>query len=248
VRWPVRLAKASLTGVYVCSTARSADEFFQFSKPKNYLDLLVLIALRFMSGQTTLRSNPEFVAKNGTVQTTATSFLQYLLQKITVPSKASELAKVIQEPVLQNLAQAVSTGNQILQAKLLSLLRTIVLLDHSQHRPGGTGSTGEFSTVSPVGTQQANTPLSAVATGAIGQERETATDVIGQSQMLVQTIVTGLLQPNTDFNIRFYWVRSLEISRVSRLRLTLMLHVCSSNLSQVAFRFCTSTSRTSCHR
>jgi hypothetical protein len=198
------------------------------------LDLLVLIALRFMSGQTTLRSNADFVSKNGTVQTTATSFLQYLLQKITVPSKASELAKVIQEPVLQNLAQAVSTSNQILQAKLLSLLRTIVLLDHSQHRPGGTGSTGDFSTLTSVG-GSSGSPMSAIATGVVGQERETATDVIGQSQMLVQTIITGLLQPNTDFNIRFYWVRiSIDCCHAhSYLSIARVCHQLHSILAQI---------------
>jgi hypothetical protein len=71
----------------------------------------------------------DFSAQNAVVQTASAEFLQYLILKITDPRKAAEIASKIQEPVLQNLAESVSSANLVLQVQLLSLLRAIVLLD-----------------------------------------------------------------------------------------------------------------------
>jgi len=109
------------------------DDYANF-RVKNYLDLLVLMSLRFMAGLVPPKSSPEFTARNSVVQTTSTEFLQFLLSKITNESKATELATLVLDPVLQNLATAVSQNNLILQAKLLSLLRSLILIDSTPSR------------------------------------------------------------------------------------------------------------------
>eukprot|EP01114_Cavostelium_apophysatum_P012532 TRINITY_DN2827_c1_g1_i1.p1 TRINITY_DN2827_c1_g1~~TRINITY_DN2827_c1_g1_i1.p1 ORF type:complete len:1758 (-),score=500.34 TRINITY_DN2827_c1_g1_i1:72-5345(-) len=95
----------------------------------NYLDLLVVTALRFIQGKVTETFSAEFATQNAVVQTSSAEFLQYLLMKITNPKKASEIACQIQEPVLQYLAEAVSSSNLVFQVQLLGLLRAVVVLD-----------------------------------------------------------------------------------------------------------------------
>lgn len=82
----------------------------------NYIDLLVLTALRFIQGVVpeTLATR-DFEVDNSVVQIAATEFLQYLLVKITDDTKAADLAANIQESVLQSLAQAVSSADIALQ-------------------------------------------------------------------------------------------------------------------------------------
>lgn len=177
------------------------------SKPKNYLDLLVIMSLRYISGQVSPKANPEFISKNSVVQTTSANFLQYLLQKVTVEKTAAELAFLVQEPVLQNLAQAVSLGNLILQAQLLGLLRTIILIDFGRF----TSTAGASSAPHPhllAGTSppshSSSPSTKELASSFVALEN--SQDSIGKSPMFLQTIIIGLLQPNTDFNIRFYWL------------------------------------------
>lgn len=190
-------------------------------KPKNYLELLVLVSLRFISGQVSPKANPEFISKNSVVQTTSASFLQYLMQKVTVPTTAIRLAKTMQEHVLQNLAQAVSMGNLILQAQLLGLLRTIILIDHSSHSVSTLAvSTTPVASALPSslpGAPVGSNPSVVGASSATSNSQnngvtppqpsvkdapspEFATDIIGRSPMFLQTLTIGLLQPNTDFS------------------------------------------------
>jgi hypothetical protein len=218
--------------------AADSNSETQAPKPKYYLDLLVLISLRFISGQVSPKANPDFISKNSVVQTTSANFLQYLLQKVTNEKTAAELSRTIQEPVLQNLAQAVSLGNLILQAQLLGLLRSIILIDYSRSVsttnslsnlqatagvPSASFTAAMNATSGPpsspavphllAGTSpptQANPPLSSSpSTKELANTFvaiESSPDAIGKSPMFLQTVVIGLLQPNTDFNIRFYWL------------------------------------------
>lgn len=151
-----------------------ADEFSTISI-ENYLDIFVVESLRFIAGQPRPGSQQDFIVKNSMVQSTAANFLQYLLLKITSYPKASDIAKMLQGPVLESLAQAASNNNLMLQVNLLGLLRSIILIDVSRQHIGPKTEQG-------------------------------AVDAIGQSQMFQQTISIGLLQNNTDFNIRFYWL------------------------------------------
>ncbi|EGC34706.1 hypothetical protein DICPUDRAFT_98134 [Dictyostelium purpureum] len=189
-----------------------ASSDFLFMPTNSYIDLLIIVALRFIQGQvpTSIASHhngdtKSFVSQNEVVQICAAEFLQYLLAKTSIqPSKAQDIANYIQDPILQNLAQAVSTSNMVLQVHLLSLLRSIVLID----------STSSYVSASPTFSlspsldnhhhhhhqqQQQSNPLS----NSMGSTSLTS---ITQSQMFLQTTVVGLIQPSTRFNIRFYWL------------------------------------------
>ncbi len=112
----------------------SASDFL-FIPINNYLDLLVVTALRFIQGKVPESFPSEFISQNAIVQAASAEFLQYLLLKIIDPRKGNEIAALIQDPVLQNLAEAVSSGNLVLQVHLLGLLRAIVLLDSYNENP-----------------------------------------------------------------------------------------------------------------
>jgi len=155
---------------------------FSFVKISTYLDLFVIESLRFIAGQAKINSSPDFVVKNSMVQSTAASFLQYLLLKITNYPKAVELAKVLHQPVLESLAQAASSNNLMLQVNLLGLLRSVILIDANNK-------------------SKSNTDVHDSNDNSDG-----AIDAIGNSSMFQQTLSIGLLQKNTDFNIRFYWL------------------------------------------
>lgn len=103
------------------------SDFLDFSI-LNYLDLLILTALRyfqisgrrltiyrFIQGKVPESFPSEFIAQNGVVQVSSAEFLQYLLMKIPDRQKGSEVSSLIHESVLQNLAEAVSLKNLVLQ-------------------------------------------------------------------------------------------------------------------------------------
>eukprot|EP01119_Soliformovum_irregulare_P015018 TRINITY_DN4180_c0_g2_i2.p1 TRINITY_DN4180_c0_g2~~TRINITY_DN4180_c0_g2_i2.p1 ORF type:complete len:1025 (-),score=313.23 TRINITY_DN4180_c0_g2_i2:2-3076(-) len=110
-------------------TPSPPTEFVQL--PLNtYLDLFVITALRFIQATVPKSFHYEFIEANTTVQTSSAEFLQYLLQRVPDSRIAAELAVEIQDPILQNLAKAVSaTGALVLQVHLLQLLRTLVSLE-----------------------------------------------------------------------------------------------------------------------
>jgi len=195
----------------ISTTETSSD--FLFIPTNSYIDLLVVVSLRFIQGQVPESfgernsSHGSFASQNDVVQICAAEFLQYLLAKTSIQhSKALEIANLIQDPILQNLAQAVSSSNLVLQVHLLSLLRSIVLIDSSgggnnqspgspqNHIPHVSSPSGAFDSGG-----SGNTPLSS----SMGS---TSLSSITQSQMFLQTTVVGLIQPSTKFNIRFYWL------------------------------------------
>ncbi|GAM27983.1 hypothetical protein SAMD00019534_111590 [Acytostelium subglobosum LB1] len=164
---------------------------FSYMPANSYIDLLVVVALRFMQGSVPPsidQSTPDgqsIVSQNGVVQICAAEFLQYLLVQTTLqPVKALEVANNIQEPILQNLAQAVSTNNMVLQVHLLALLRSIVSIDCS----GGSGGSNNV------------TQDSLAATG------NTSPTSITKSVLFLHTTILGLTQSSARFNIRFYWL------------------------------------------
>jgi hypothetical protein len=77
------------------------------------------------------------------------------------------MSALIQDPVLQNLAEAVSSGNLVLQVHLLGLLRAVVLLDSYSNNDSLTAQSNDNDSS------------------------------IRSSPMLIQTLVVGLLQPSS---------------------------------------------------
>ncbi|KAM9973485.1 hypothetical protein ACTFIW_010579 [Dictyostelium discoideum] len=225
------------------TTETSSD--FLFIPTNSYIDLLVVVSLRFIQGQVGSIANHQtsdsktFVSQNEVVQICAAEFLQFLLVKTSIqPIKAQEIAQSIQDPILQNLAQAVSTSNMVLQVHLLSLLRSIVLIDSSNNNnsqsssnnsvnssptlslsPGGGGANENGSNINNINNNGNNGNQLNNSLGV------TSLTSITQSQMFLQTTVVGLIQPSTRFNIRFYWLDFITfcLPRMSN----------SSNLSSV---------------
>lgn len=171
-----------------------ANDAFSFIPVETYLDLLVVQSLRFITGVPPRNATSDFITKNSVVQTTAVGFLQFLLSKITAGHKASELALVLHEPILQALAQSVSDTHLILQVNLLGLIRTIVLIDNAIDSRAKKPNNEKTSNASGAPSSAQTRPSLRVI------------DAIGHSQLFLQTINIGLLQANTDFNIRFYWL------------------------------------------
>ncbi|KAH3759450.1 Protein dopey [Pelomyxa schiedti] len=102
---------------------------FLFIPTNNYIDLIIVVAVRFIQGIVPDESNKDFLEANAIIQTTATDLIQFILLKLTNPVLAKNFANLLQTPVLQALAQAVSGSNLVLQVHLLLLMRTIVQLD-----------------------------------------------------------------------------------------------------------------------
>jgi hypothetical protein len=175
-----QLVQQSSGTVPASVTPRTGTVDVLHAPPANYLDLLVVMALRFIAGQPPVKAPSEFITRNVDVQTTSAGFLQYLLLKITVPAKARQLAHMIQDHVIGCLAQAVSESSLILQVQLLQLLRTCVLIDS----------------------------LYPVTKSSETKTRDSEENSLAASPMFLQTLLVGLLQPSTNYNIRFYWVRA----------------------------------------
>ncbi|EGG15782.1 hypothetical protein DFA_10625 [Cavenderia fasciculata] len=202
--------------ISAAATTTETSSDFLFIPTNYYIDLLVVVALRFIQGQVSTtfdKSTPDgesFVSQNDTVQICAAEFLQYLLSQTSMQhSKALEIANNIQEPILQTLAQAVSSSNMVLQVHLLSLLRSIVLIDSSsslqqqQQQQQHTPSMLQQSNYSSGGSSPLPQPSPYLDNNGFGS---TSLSSITQSPMFLQTTVVGLIQPSTRFNIRFYWL------------------------------------------
>jgi hypothetical protein len=182
----------------------SSDSDFLNIPIESYIDLLVVTALRFIQGRVMSGSSSEFASLNSVVQTTSAEFLQYFMLKITIPSKAVSLAALIQEPILQNLAQSVSTSNLVLQVQLLGLLRSIVQL--YARNGNGIVITGAPEASPGQNLSQNGTIVPSPSSPLISSVNPV--DTISASPMFLQTIVVGLLQQSSK-NIRVYWLEFL---------------------------------------
>lgn len=123
----------------------------------------------------------DFAAQNSIVQTASAEFLQYLLLKITDPRKASETAALIQDAVLSYLAESVSTSNLVLQV------------------------TSHYDNVISIDVGLKVQLLGLLRAIVLLDSYSVASGSVKNSQMFLQTLVIGLLQPSSK-NIRFYWL------------------------------------------
>jgi hypothetical protein len=121
--------------------------------------------------------------------------------KIASSQKASDLAVILHEPILQALAQSVSDTHLILQVNLLGLIRCIVLIDNAAD-----SKANQPRSIRSSATATSTAPQVSNVAGPGGKPLPRVIDAIGNSQLFLQTIGIGLLQVNTDFNIRFYWL------------------------------------------
>ena len=176
---------------------------------RNYLDLLVIGSLRFLEGETK-EKNGDFFDEHSVVQTDSTEFLQYLITNITDSLRAADLAKQMQEIILQNLAKAVSSQNLVLQVHLLKLLRSIIIIDSQQHQPMGDQSEPVFlpSLYASSSNYKQIFSQKELKKPTAKTHYESS---IASSQMFLQTLIIGLLQTPSQ-NIRFYWLDFITCS------------------------------------
>jgi hypothetical protein len=196
---------------------------------RNYVGLLALTAMRFILGQAGPDADAEFIACNKVVQATSAEFLQYMLVRMTDRHRrrAGYLARRIQLHVLQALAKSVTSCDLVLQAELLRLLRTVVMLQswaQPRSKAQASASASSSSTTSNAGKPQSvasssnATPLHSSSAAPdddlLNDDDEVSAASpprICSSPMFLQTLVSGILQPPST-NVRYYWLEFITAS------------------------------------
>lgn len=172
----------------------------------HYVDLITVASLRFIQGAFAPGTDAESVAANEVVQATAAELLNRMLTRVGVSSSTGpRISSCIQGTVLSSMAQAISNSNQVLQVHLLSLLRTMIQIDANALRNGLVCTDAGHDD----GDQH---DLSF-------QHEATQCQPVMDTQMFLQTLVIGLLQPPRK-NLRSYWLdftsSSLSVVACSR--------------------------------
>ena len=105
----------------------------QNKKIFKYLDLLIVITLRFTQVKCAETLNNEFKRENYSVNASSGEFLEFLLNKIENKDLLMKYASEINEPVVSLLFQAIETTDEVMQVQLLSVLKVIYFNSSSVH-------------------------------------------------------------------------------------------------------------------
>ena len=99
--------------------------YFKETKKMTYLDLLILLCLRFTQGQALDSISAKFQQGNSQVNASSCEFLELLLQHIEDPLVSMQISKNIIETLLRTLNHAIINKDFVMQIQLLNLLKVI---------------------------------------------------------------------------------------------------------------------------
>jgi len=91
-----------------------------------YLDLLVLLCLKYIQGQAIESLSPKFQIQNASVNASASEFMELLITHVETKELSAKMTHFIMEPLLIILHHAINNFDYVLQVQLLSLLKVIL--------------------------------------------------------------------------------------------------------------------------
>lgn len=102
-------------------------------KNQNYLDLTVLLILRFVEGHPSRDLPKEFYRENLAIKATACELLEMILSKTENQELRTRLSICLLRPVLQALKNSITRGESVILIQLLSQLRVVLLKSNLQY-------------------------------------------------------------------------------------------------------------------
>ena len=98
-----------------------------------YLELVVIISLRFIQGKFIESVSQQFYKENFSVNAAACEFLEFLLNFIEPKSKVMDISQSIVEPVLYILQESINSDDEVMQVQLINLLKSLLISTANVH-------------------------------------------------------------------------------------------------------------------
>ena len=102
------------------------DEEFAKYETFSYLDLLVVLCLRYIQGQAIESLSLQFQHENASVNASACEFLELLITHLENKENSSRITHQIMEPLLLVLYHSIQNRDYVMQVQLINLLKVIL--------------------------------------------------------------------------------------------------------------------------
>jgi len=106
------------------------QSFYQDNKVEikdlTYLDLLVVLCLRYIQGFAIESLAPQFQIDNASVNASACEFMELLITHVEHKDRSAKLTHFVMEPLLVVLNHTIANADYVLQVQLLNLLKVIL--------------------------------------------------------------------------------------------------------------------------
>ena len=94
--------------------------------PRNYLEALLFVALKFTIAQAPEGISRAFFNNNESINACAGDFLEQVMNTIGVERRAAEISHLLVKPILVALRNAILNMNSVMQVQLLNILTVLV--------------------------------------------------------------------------------------------------------------------------
>ena len=102
------------------------DEEFESMDNFTYLDLLIILCLRYIQGQAIESLSLKFQIENSSVRASACEFLEILITQLENKQNSARVIHYIMEPLLLVMHHSIQNRDYVMQVQLINLLKTIL--------------------------------------------------------------------------------------------------------------------------
>lgn len=102
------------------------DDEFEKTETSTYLDLLVILCLRYIQGEALESMSLKFQIENSSVNSSACEFLEILITQLESKQNSIRVVQHIMEPLLVVLHHAIQNRDYMMQVQLINLLKVIL--------------------------------------------------------------------------------------------------------------------------
>ena len=102
------------------------DEEFEKLESFSYLDLLVILCLRYIQGQAIESLSLQFQLENSSVNASACEFLELLITHLENKENSARITHHIMEPLLLVLYHSIQNRDYVMQVQLINLMKVIL--------------------------------------------------------------------------------------------------------------------------
>ncbi|KRX02740.1 Armadillo-type fold [Pseudocohnilembus persalinus] len=110
-------------GFQLVGEKKSSGKQQQQAKKMTYLDLLVLICLKYIQGSALESMGIKFYVENGAVNASSCEFLEYLISHFEEPQFSMRLCQYILDPLMKVFNHVVLNQEYVMQIQLLNLFK-----------------------------------------------------------------------------------------------------------------------------
>ena len=117
--------------INISDRLKNHTQFFESNDLKTtdsctYLDLLVVLCLRYIQGHAIESLSPKFQIQNASVNASASEFMELLVSRVENKELSAKMTHFIMEPLLFVLHHSINNADYVLQVQILNLFKVIL--------------------------------------------------------------------------------------------------------------------------